>query len=306
VVLCKTDRDCGTAQTCIPLGTCSLSDKYCTQFGALCGGEGGVPAGNTCTQIPGYCEARDICESAPYANPTVPISVLPGATPSILAALGNRKPEGLTPTGPALTGAIEHARMRQRANPQRKAAVLLASDGFPSECMPATVSGVAAIAKEGLDGNPSVPTFAVGVVSREEMATATSSLSEIAIAGGTGKPFVINTAANVTADFQAALSAIRSNSLACEYKLPMPSAGATDFTKVNVQMTRGNGSVETVVNVKDKATCDPERGGWYYDVPLGGSAQPSAILICPATCERLRAERTGQIDIVLGCRTVIE
>ena len=305
--LCKVDADCGTARMCVPLGSCSLSDKDCLSPGFYCGaGPTGNPAGNTCLQIPGYCRGRDICEATVYATPSVPITVLPAGAPSVLGSLASRKPEGLTPTAPALAGAIEHARARMKANPGRKVAVVLASDGFPSACMPNTIEAVADLARGGAEGTPRVATFAIGVVSPSEKASATANLGTVAIAGGTARPYVINTAQDVTRDFQDALTAIRSNALACEYKLPAPGSGTLDYTRVNVQLTSGDGSISTITNVADKAACDPARGGWYYDVSVASGAQPTTIITCGATCDRLRSETSGQIDIVLGCRTVIE
>jgi hypothetical protein len=305
--LCKRDSDCGTARTCVPLGTCSLSDKDCLQPGFYCGaGPTGTPEGNVCSQIPGYCQGRDLCESTMYANPTVPITALPNGTASVMGSLAARKPEGLTPTAPALAGAIEHARARMKVNPARKVAVVLASDGFPSACMPNTIEAVADLARAGADGVPAVATFAIGVVSPSEKDSATANLGSVAIAGGTTRAFVINTAADVTHDFQDALTAIRSSALACEFKLPNPPVGTLDYTRVNVQLTRGDGSAETIPNVANKAACDPARGGWYYDVDASGGGQPTTIVTCGATCDRLRAEVRGQVDIVLGCRTVVD
>ncbi len=302
---CQTDAECGSG-TCVPLSACTLSDKYCLQSGTYCGGEGGVPAGNRCEQIPGYCIGRDVCEVPPYATPTVPVTPLPMVAPSIRASLDARKPEGLTPVGPALAGAIEHARARAVANPGAKMAVVLASDGLPSACTPNRVTGIVQIAREGAEGSPSIPTFAVGVVGQEEMAASRSNLSAIATAGSTVRPFIINTAANVTKEFQAALEAIRANTIACEFKLPKPAAGALDYTRVNVVLTAGDGSVVTLGNVKNRAACDGGRGGWYYDVDLDSGANPSAIIACPSTCDRLRAETSGRLDVLLGCQTVVD
>ena len=67
----------------------------------------------------------------------------------------------------------------------------------------------------------------------------------------------------------------------------------------------GDGSVATIANVANRAACDPDRGGWYYG-ELGPGGQPTMIYTCGATCDRLRAQSTGQIDIVLGCRTIID
>jgi hypothetical protein len=194
-------------------------------------------------------------------------------------------------------------------------AVVLGSDGFPSACAPNTISGVVEIARAGRAGLEGVPTFAVGVVNPDDMAKATPNLNALAMGGGTMKPFIINalnSPADVTRNFLQALQSIRAAALACEFKLPAAQSGnKLDYTKVNVQLTAGDGSVTAIANVANKDTCDPVRGGWYYDVPLAQTGQampraPTSILTCDATCERLKADPTGRVDIVLGCQTLIE
>ena len=41
-------------------------------------------------------------------------------------------------------------------------------------------------------------------------------------------------------------------------------------------------------------------GGWYYD----DEANPSTIILCPATCETVRGDESGKISVVLGCDTI--
>ncbi len=191
VRLCETNAGCAVGQTCLPLGGCTQSDAYCAPVGNTCGaGVGGTPLGNRCEQIPGYCIARDRCDSAAYATPSVPIAALPGAAPMLSAALNDRRPEGRTTLGPALAGAIAHAKDRMMKDPSRKVAVVLASDGLPVVCSPMDVRGVAAVAEAGATGSPSVATFTVGVVTVSEAPEALANLGLISRAGGTTRPYV--------------------------------------------------------------------------------------------------------------------
>ena len=92
---CDTDSQCGAGRTCVPLASCTQSDRDCLMPGYYCGaGPMGTPAGNTCQQIPGYCIGRDICETTAYANPTVPITVLPAR-----GRLHHRRPGGTPARG---------------------------------------------------------------------------------------------------------------------------------------------------------------------------------------------------------------
>lgn len=300
VRLCDTAADCAPGARCVVVGGCAQTADLCAEGLPLCPN---APA-NACLQIPGYCIGRDICEQEAYAAPAVPIAELPGGALAITTSLAGKRPEGRTPTGPALAGAIRHARARLTANPMRRVAVILASDGFPVVCAPNTVPAVAALAEAGASGTPPVPTFAVGVVGARDRAGALRNLGLIATAGGTARPYVINTGPNVTQELLAALNTIRTRALTCEYKLPTPASGSLDYARVNVQYTAGSGEVTNLGNVPDRAACDPQRGGWYYDVPPGSTGAPSTVVICPASCEPLAADEAGRVDIVLGCRTV--
>jgi hypothetical protein len=78
--------------------------------------------------------------------------------------------------------------------------------------------------------------------------------------------------------------------------------GNLDFTKVNVQYTPGGGMPVLLGNVANLAACDPQSGGWYYDNP----ANPTKIMLCPATCSTVQVDPSGAIEILLGCDTIHE
>ena len=282
--LCDSAADCAAGARCVPLGGCTRSPEFCAEGLPLCPGG---PA-NSCVLIPGYCIERDICEIEPYATPAVPIGELPGSAGALMASLAQKRPEGRTPTGPALAGALRHLQARLAANPARRAAVVLASDGFPVVCSPSTVPAVAALAEAAATATPPVLTFAVGVVAAGEAPAATRNLGAIATAGGTSRPYVINTGPEVTGAFLEALARIRTRALTCEYKLPTPSSGTLDYSRINVQFTGGNGQVTSIANVPDRDACDPARGGWYYDLPPGTGSSPTSVVICPPAASPCR------------------
>lgn len=299
VVSCAVNSDCPTGQTCTLLGFCPVEGILCAPLGSTC------LLGDVCTDIGGNCRARDICDVAAYATPAVSIGVLPGAATGLIASLGAHQPDGLTPTGPALSGAIQYAQQRVTANPNRKLAVLLVTDGFPSECTPVDIPAVAAVAAAGAARTPPIPTFVIGVFGPDEAVLAPMNLNVLAQAGGTGSAVVINTNQNVTQVLQTALNQIRTTAVACEYKIPPPTVGAIDFGKVNVQFTSGSGAATTIGHVTGKATCDPTRGGWYYDVDPSTGQAPTSIVACDVTCSQFRASAAARVDIVLGCQTIV-
>ena len=48
------------------------------------------------------------------------------------------------------------------------------------------------------------------------------------------------------------------------------------------------------------AECDPTNGGWYYDDPV----LPKTVTLCPASCNTVTADVTGQVNIDVGCKTL--
>ncbi len=70
---------------------------------------------------------------------------------------------------------------------------------------------------------------------------------------------------------------------------------------INVWVDTGNGP-ELLGKVDDENACDAT-GGWYYD----NEANPTAVILCPATCEALQAApgETRSVDVQFGCTTIV-
>ena len=296
--VCKATSDCPAGQSCVLFGYCALLQNACVPAGGVC------PLGDPCEPFPGNCRARDKCDVPTYATAAVPIATLPGAAPALAASLNAHKPDGLTPTGPALSGAIQAAQARTRANPGHKVAILLVTDGLPTECTPLDVPGIAALARTAATGTPAIPTFVIGVFGPDDAAMATTNLNLLAQGGGTGSAVVINTNQDVTQALQTALNQIRTMAVACEYKIPAATGTGIDFGKVNVQSTGANGAPTTIGKVANQAACDPTRGGWYYDIDPSTGGTPTSIIACDSTCQKLQGTITVRVDIVLGCQTI--
>lgn len=305
VTPCETNAQCtGAGSTCVRLGVCGLTGELCSPAGP--GFACSLAQYDTCDPIPGYCDGRDMCEAAAYATPAIPVATLPGAANALTNSLNQHQIDGLTPTAGALAGAIQHAQAQARANPTHKLAVLLATDGLPSVCEPTDINGVAALASVGFAATPAIATYVIGVFAPDEEVEARANLNAIAAAGGTQQAFIINTNQNVTQMFVAALNQVRTSALACQYTLPAVTGdgGQPDYFSVNVQFTAGSGQVTTIGNVKDRASCSATRGGWYYDVDPSTGATPRTISACDLTCNQLKADPSGQVDILLGCKTI--
>jgi hypothetical protein len=304
VTPCDTNAQCMKNQQCVLVGLCALQPNLACPAtpGTLCSNN----RNDVCQQIAGYCHGRDVCDVAAYAKPAVAVAPLPGAAAAMMASLSQKQPDGLTPTAPALSGAIQQALALEKANAGHRVAVVLATDGLPVSCMPTDINAIGMIADTANRGTPRVPTFVIGVFAQDEQMLASMNLNTLAQKGGTGQAFVINTGQNVTQQFVAALNSIRTTALACEYKIPAAmNAAQVDYGKVNVQFTSGAGQASVIGYAKDKASCNPTTGGWYYDVDPSTGGKPTTIIACDATCSKLKADANGRVDIVIGCKTVL-
>ena len=230
------------------------------------------------------------CNVSAYSNPEVPIGMLPGQAGAINGAVASHYPEGSTPTLPALSASLMHMAGWAASHPGHVSAVVLATDGEPTECgLLNNVLGVAGVASTYAKQN--VLTFVIGVGS------SLFSLNSIAAAGGTGQAFIINTNQDVAQQFNAALDAIR-GSVACQFQIPVPAVGTPDFNKVNVRYLPAGGTPVVVPHVDDPSQCGGA-DGWFYDNPMN----PTKIILCGATCDAIRTHPEVDVEIVLGCET---
>jgi hypothetical protein len=241
----------------------------------------------------------DSCVAADYAKPAIEIAPLPGVASAIMSSLASHtNPNTSTPTGPALEGAIDHATSWAMAHPMDVTIVILATDGDPSECpdppnsTATLLSQVEAIAAAGVAQTPKILTFVIGV------GTETANLNGIAMAGGTGNAFIVDTSMNVATQFLTALNKIRGAALGCQYKIPVPQNGNVNFQQVNVQFTPSGGKAAIVPYVPDKSKCPSSGNAWYYD----NASAPTEILLCSTTCGTVSTG--GEVDVLTGCQTV--
>jgi hypothetical protein len=268
VQTCTVDADCG--------------DPSCGPCVALFG----------CTN---YGGAGDSCNAADYAVAAVEIAPLPGVAAAIQTSIQAHSPTTSTPTSAALQGAVDHAHAWAVSHPEHVAIVVFATDGDPTEC-DTSLPDINAIAAAGLAGTPSVRTFVIGV------GASLGALNDVAAAGGTTAAFMVDTGANVNAQILAALNGIRGTALGCTYALPALDGGTADITKVNVQYKPGaGGAPQLIPQAPDQAHCTTTSDAWYYD----NATAPTQIILCPATCSKVSADATGEVDVLLGCKSTV-
>jgi hypothetical protein len=271
--------------------------------------------GEVCTAVTsGVCSSQTVCALSDYTTPAVPIALLPGAATDLVDSLAEyspaQSPFGLTPTGPALEGAISHAKTWAAAHPERRVIVVLATDGSPTGgCTPSGRAEIAALASIAAGGTPPVRTFTVGVfgpIDANDLTTLEGPDNIRAIASaGDGEAFVISDQSDVVKEFVDALNGIRGVGLSCEYQLPVPESGTTlDYGRVNVEHRASeDAEPEVVPYIEDPADCDDE-GGWFY--VTSGETGIAGIRVCPSTCTRFNDTVTGSVTVRVGCRTRIK
>jgi hypothetical protein len=325
---------------CDPDGRCHLSGAPCTDAASCqtrspdlggCQAIGTCPedASFTCSVDPNdvpspgcgvcapaassFCVHENVCDPVAYQTPAVEFAELPGAGAALTASIAAQTPLGDTPSRPALRGAIAHAREWATSHPGHKVVVVLATDGFPTECTGGqaafgasdqALTDVVNVAMEGITGASSIQTFVIGVFSAAE-AMAQANLDRIAVAGGTERAYVIDTGGNVQEGFVAALNQIRAARLDCEYLIPQPPSGKTlNLLEVNFQLT-DSAMMSTSYYYVPPGGCTGAPNEWHYDVDPSAMPGPTKIVACPATCAALEATTGGSIQIQLGCTTVV-
>lgn len=300
--------------------TCTAANETCQRIQdcgtstAPCVAQGTGSCGSGCNNYPGYCDKRDICTPSEYATPNVALGTLPGAAGGLTSSLNGHSPDGYTPTGPALGGAVMWAQQQQANNPDHKVAIVLVTDGLPGgfipgfpppQCAPSDIPTISSSLSKVSGGANPILTFVVGIFNpaSAEGQQAPSNLMSLAQAGGTDSAVIIDVTGNtVTQQLHDALTKAQTKAIACSYTIP-PSTGGTavDFMKVNVNFAGSSGSVTTIGHTTDATACS--KGGWYYDVdPKNGT--PTRIIACPSTCSSFQSDINGQVQIALGCQTI--
>jgi hypothetical protein len=277
----------------VPTGGATCSAITCT-VDADCGAAACGPCtSNICLGF--FTTAGDSCTASDYATPAVEIAPLPGGAGALVASIGMHSPSTSTPTSAALQGAVDHSKAWAQAHAGDAVVAVLATDGDPTEC-DTSLPDIDAIAATAFAGTPSIMTFVIGV------GPSLSSLNSIAAAGGTNAAFLVDTGGNVNQQFLDAMNAIRHAALGCQYLIPTPVSGTPNFDEVNVvYQPGGGGAAETFPNVMNQASCPASGNAWYYNNP----ANPTQIILCPSTCTAVEGDMTGEVDVTLGCSTII-
>lgn len=235
------------------------------------------------------------CNASAYVAPEVAPTPLPDAT-TFKDAIAKLDPpnEFGTPTFPAIVGTLEYAESLLMEDSSRKVAVVMVTDGEPTECtsndaaktnnIKNTAAAAAAVADR-------LPTYVIGV--GKELA----SLKAIAEGGGTDDAFIVSLVdpEQTRTDLLDAINLIRGKSISCELPIPAPPAGKKlDPNKVNVHFKGAAGDDASLV-YGTECTGKTE---WRYD----DATKPTKILLCEDTCQSIKADPKGSLGVEFACQ----
>lgn len=220
--------------------------------------------------------------------------------------LDNDGPINQTPTATALFRMTEHMiALDATAFPGSRSIVLI-TDG-KSTCNQEHADVIGAANHATSNG---IRTFVVGVPGSEAFK---ATLSETAQIGGSGSSGCSHGGPNychfdmtgyttpdeLGSNLLAALGDIKGQVVSCVYEIPQnPEGGTIDYSYVNVRYTPGDGSAPQDLYY-DEACSGP---GWHYD----DATNPSKIMVCPDTCNTLKADLSPRVDVLFGCPTFVK
>jgi hypothetical protein len=259
----------------------------------------------------------------PYTKVDVPIAFVDAAQAQKLhARLDGAEPKAQTPTLAVLEGQyplVEQFTPGAPLLPGGKKVLVLMTDGVPypdtgtqqPACIQAATDELAKAAPAG-----PVTTFAVGIgytFPYDPTIYDPKFMAQLALAGGApNQPCDPNEtkwasnmchfqitpvggAGNVSQleqDFLIAFDKIRAKVTSCE--LALDKSGIVDPSLVNVVFTDARNTSQVVPE-------DPT-DGWTYDDPTN----PTKVVLHGKSCNDLKANPSGSVEVVLGCKTIVK
>ena len=240
-------------------------------------------------------------------------------------------PAGGTPTRPALQGTIEYAATVATNNPGSKTVIVLITDGMPSfycggsapggvcnscddvtngcfangtGCMdqPSEIDKITAVIQDesGTVGNNPKSIHIVGVGTDLNYSTAFDDWSNAS--GNDGIDLRNLTGSNAAGALLTSLQAIRSSSIQCSFKIPVPKDGSSIDPKATYvyYSSSATASGQYLIPTSDGTvnTCKTSENDFYFDNPN----LPTTVTLCGTACNALQADSTGKIQVEYGCK----
>ncbi len=282
---CVNNNDCGGGISCVEIGGCTNTNRYCPQVGSSfqnCG---------FCAELQqGFCMEPHNCTQADYVTPSVALTPLPSGATTLSNALAAQSPVGGSPGGIALRGGLTYLQTYLSQNPEQLGAVVYMADDAPNQCGDGG-QALADAAGLALGGSPSVPTHFVQLNTDGSPDNAlVTAMAAGATAGGTTAPHIVNFGSGQTpaADASQAMATIADLGR-CDYQLPAGAAASDISVKL---------SGMTLAAVADESGCAGSPDAWYF---RNANGTPVALVLCQDACTK--AEQTPtEAEVVVACQ----
>ncbi|WP_441286009.1 vWA domain-containing protein [Sorangium sp. KYC3313] len=194
-------------------------------------------------------------------------------------------PNGDTPMSVALDGATSWAITYKNAHPEEEVAVVLVTDGIPSDCN--TVPNAIGNLARNAFVNHGVRVHAVG------FGNSNAEIINLIADQGGGQAFNLSAGLTLKGTLLNALVSIRGEALPCDVTVPI--AGVSDPASVSVVYENAAGVETTLTPRAGVGSCGA--GGWYFD---SGNTH---VKLCPTTCSTVRENPGGKVRAVVPCTT---
>jgi hypothetical protein len=233
-----------------------------------------------------------------YATPEVEIGDPQENRAALDAAMAAQSPRGPRPTGPALAGAIAHAKAWAAEHTTSAVTVVLVTGGLPDVCTPGDVQGIAEIARAGQESTPGVQTHVVALGPD----ASTAGWDTVSRTGGTRASSSDAATAYPGTTLHGALRRLFATPVECGYALTALTSGGDEWSDpgrmtVNYTTPAGTFRVPFVNSIED---CD-QPGAGFYVVRESSESRPSRIELCPSTCDRVQG---GEVELGYDCSRV--
>lgn len=227
------------------------------------------------------------CDPASYLKPTVEVSALPDAAPTLLRAIDDQKPiYAGTPTMASLVAGVIHAKQWALTHSSRKTALVYVTDAQPTWCgVNNTVANASLLVKQAFETPPSVSTYVLGVgPSRED-------LDAIAASGGTNRAYLLDSSSNDLRRFSDAFDQIAGQAHGCTFAVPNTCRGDNfDSEAANVQISEQEPAKPILVpRVLRAEYCAPD--GWFFDP----GPKRQTVTLCKSTCDTLHRKQGARV-----------
>lgn len=329
---CTSDVDCGGSTCNQEFGICTCqSDGECNEAGSICHrswcdrGNISIDLGQPPIQMPlcggiTQCDGGAPCrsfgelaravatptptdDSEAYETPLVPFTL---DHTEVQIALDGIGPNGRTPMAQALEGYQTYLRADLEENPDRRAVVLLVSDGLPDGAEAGLAAAVSLVGelRQGL-----VDTYLIGITTADDAGARVLSegLQQLAAAGSEREAFLVEDGGDTLGELETTLNQIiEAANVECEFELPAPPDGRSlDLENMTLVVTEGSVAGEAPF-VLDPSECNPAAPGWHFDALPPVVEVPSSVLLCPGLCDRLTRSATVSVDFSVSCEAVRE